>query len=90
MSTMREEVYHMMYPLLKSLVDVACDHIEQIEDGNEEINIDRVIRVLDRFKADCPDQKIIVETPNGSVVDLKIGEAFIYEGNNGELVIDAE
>ena len=34
-------------------------------------------------------QKIIVETPNGSV-ELKIGDALIYEGMGGEIVIDSE
>lgn len=89
MSTMREEVYHRLHPILEDLVDLTCDQIENLEDEYEDLNITRVIDILDMFKSQHPDQKIIVETSNRSV-DLEIGEALIYEGNNGELVIDAE
>ena len=50
---------------------------------------DKIIRKLDKLKAEHPEQKIIVETPNGSV-ELKIGDALIYEGMCGEIVIDSE
>lgn len=50
---------------------------------------DTIINYLDKLKKDNPEQKIIVETPNGSV-ELKIGDALIYEGMKGELVIDSE
>lgn len=53
------------------------------------MNRDKIIKKLDKLKEDHPDQVIIVETPNGSV-DLKIGDALIYEGVGGEIIIDSE
>ena len=50
---------------------------------------DKIIKKLDKLKAEHPDQKFIVETPSGSV-ELKIGDAFIYEGMRGEIIIDSE
>ena len=88
--TMRDEVYSKMRPVLDDLVNITRKRIEEVTDGHEEINIDRVIHILDRFKENYPDQKIIVEAPNGSSFEVKICEAMIYEGNNGELVIDTE
>ena len=49
----------------------------------------KIIKKLNKLKAEHPEQKIIVETPNGSV-ELKIGDALIYEGMRGEIVIDSE
>ena len=37
---------------------------------------DKIIKKLDKLKAEHPEQKIIVETPKGSV-DLKIGDALM-------------
>lgn len=53
------------------------------------VKIDNVIKYLDEIKKENPNQIIIVETPNGTV-ELKIGDALIYEGMRGELVIDSE
>mgnify|MGYP006967157950 CR=1 FL=1 len=50
---------------------------------------DKVIKQLDKLKIEYPDQEIIVETPKGTV-SLKIGDALIYEGMGGEIVIDSE
>ena len=50
---------------------------------------DKIIRKLDKLKAEHPEQKIIVETPQGTV-ELKIGDALIYEGICGEIIIDSE
>lgn len=50
---------------------------------------DKVIKQLDKLKIECPNQEIIVETPEGTV-SLKIGDALIYEGMSGEIVIDSE
>ena len=50
---------------------------------------DKVIKQLDKLKAECPNQEIIVETPQGTV-SLRIGDALIYEGMGGEIVIDSE
>lgn len=55
----------------------------------ESISVDDVLNVLDRLKSAHPEQVIVAETPNGSV-DLKIGDALIYEGMGGEIVIDSE
>lgn len=51
--------------------------------------LDDVIKCLDRYKKMNPKGMIIVETTKGSV-QLEIGDALIYEGQCGELVIDAE
>lgn len=48
-----------------------------------------VIEALDNLKKRNPSQEIVVEIP-GTVVTLKIGEAIIYEGMGGEIVIDSE
>lgn len=53
------------------------------------MNRDEIISKLDKLKNDHPEQTIIVETPNGTV-ELKIGNALIYEGVGGEIVIDSE
>ena len=50
---------------------------------------DKVIKQLDKLKEEHPNQEIIVETPEGTV-SLKIGDALIYEGCRGEIVIDSE
>lgn len=60
--------------------------------GDEKVNNmdrDKIIRKLDKLKAEHPEQVIIVETPEGSA-SLKIGDALIYEGISGEIVIDSE
>ena len=49
----------------------------------------KIIKKLDKLKTEHPEQKIIVEIPNG-YVELKIGDALIYEGIRGEIVIDSE
>lgn len=50
---------------------------------------DEIIRKLDKLKKDKPEQTIIIETPKGSV-GCKIGDALIYEGMSGAIVIDTE
>ena len=55
----------------------------------ERMDRNKIINKLDKLKAEHPEQKIIVETPKGSV-ELKIGDALIYEGMRGEIVIDSE
>ena len=57
---------------------------------NESKNIkEKFIELFDRLKEENPNQEIIVETPNGTVT-FKIGEANIYEGMGGEIVMDSE
>lgn len=53
------------------------------------MNKDKIIKQLDKLKKENPEQVIIVETPNGTV-SCKIGDALIYEGMCGEIVIDSE
>ena len=55
----------------------------------ERMDRNKIINKLDKLKAEHPEQRIIVETPKGSV-ELKIGDALIYEGMRGEIVIDNE
>lgn len=53
------------------------------------MKVDNLIKYLDKFKKEHPEQVIILETPNGTAW-LKIGDALIYEGMGGEVVIDSE
>jgi hypothetical protein len=53
------------------------------------MTINNVIKYLNKFSKEHPHQILIVETPNGTV-KLKIGDALIYEGVGGEIVIDSE
>lgn len=53
------------------------------------MNKKKAIEVLNKLKTDHPDQMLIVETPMGTV-ELRIGDAIIYEGMNREIVIDSE
>lgn len=53
------------------------------------MNRKKAIEVLNKLKNDHPDQMFIVETPMGTV-ELRIGDAIIYEGMNREIVIDSE
>lgn len=62
---------------------------EEVYVGGEAMSRDEIISNLDKLKNDHPEQIIIVETPNGTV-ELKIGDAIIYEGMGGEIVIDSE
>ena len=89
MATMREEIYEKLHSILDDLVDITCEQIEKLEVNEEEIRIDNAISVLDKLRSTHPEQKIIVETSNGSV-ELKIGDALIYESMRGEIVIDSE
>ena len=89
MATMREEIYEKLHSILDDLVDITCEHIEKLEVNEEEISIDNAISVLDKLRSTHPEQKIIAETPQGTV-ELKIGDALIYEGICGEIIIDSE
>lgn len=53
------------------------------------MNRNKIIKNLDKLKKEYPDQQIIVETPQGTAT-VKIGDALIYEGMCGEIVIDSE
>lgn len=50
---------------------------------------EKIIHCLDKLKKENPEQIIVVETPKGCV-ECKIGDAIIYEGMTGEIVIDSE
>ena len=49
----------------------------------------RIFTSLYKIKKGCPEQVIIIESPNGSV-SVKLKDSLIYEGAGGEIVIDAE
>lgn len=49
----------------------------------------RFIRQLEKLQKDHPEQEIVVETPEVTA-RLRIGDALIHEGMNGEIVIDSE
>ena len=48
-----------------------------------------VIERLEILQKENPEQVFIVETPQGTV-ELKIGDALIYEDMHGKFVIDSE
>ena len=50
---------------------------------------EKIIHCLDKLKKENPEQIIIIETSQGCV-ECKIGDAIIYEGIAGEIVIDSE
>lgn len=58
-------------------------------DKKQNMDKDKIIKKLDRLKEDNPNQVISIETPNGCA-ECKIGDTNIYEGCNGEIVIDSE
>lgn len=49
----------------------------------------KIIRKLNKLKDEHPEQVLIVETPS-KTVSLKLGDALIYDGTGGEIVIDSE
>lgn len=55
----------------------------------KESRINKVIKQLDKLKEESPDTEIILKTPSKTVI-AKIKDILIYEGLNGELVLDAE
>lgn len=64
-----------------------CCYGEKYPD--EPIVFNEVIKQLHKLKECNPKQIIVVETPRGCV-SFNIGDAIIYEGMDGELVIDSE
>lgn len=55
----------------------------------KESRMDKVIEQLDKLKKEIPDTEIILETSKGTL-SVKIKDVLIYEGLNGELILDAE
>lgn len=49
----------------------------------------KIIKDLKKLKEEHPNQEIIIETPHTTIF-LQIGDAEVYEGMNGEIVIDNE
>lgn len=98
-------ISHLLHNQELLMRSVCKDYIYAINDTNElsvlsgklskayykegNTNRDTVIDCLDELKERHPNQEIIVETPKGTV-SFKIGDALIYEGNGGEIVIDSE
>lgn len=50
---------------------------------------DRIVRALDKLKKANGEQIVIVETPDGTL-SVRLQDALIYEGYQGEIVIDSE
>lgn len=51
--------------------------------------IDKVIKALDKLKKEYPDTEVCIETDHGTV-SCRIGDALIYDGMDGSVMIDAE
>jgi hypothetical protein len=51
--------------------------------------ISKIIQQLDELKERYPGQVVILETPHGTV-SCELGDALIYEGADGSIVIDTE
>lgn len=51
--------------------------------------IDKVIKALDNLKEIAPDTPVCIETDHGTVT-CRIGDALIYDGMDGSVMIDAE
>jgi hypothetical protein len=66
-----------------------CHLVLERIDKKKNMDKHKIIKKLDRLKEDNPNQIISIETPN-RCVECKIGDANIYEGCNGEIVIDSE
>lgn len=56
---------------------------------NYDVGPQDVIKILDKLKSLNGEQIVIVETPDGTV-SLCLKDALIYEGHQGEIVIDSE
>lgn len=65
-----------------------CSHTEG-KHYMKESRMDKVIKQLDKLKKESPDTEIILETPRRTLT-VKIKDVLIYEGLNGELILDAE
>ena len=76
----------------KDVMELHRQYMAAVDDYKEmqkELAKGSVLRSLERLKIANPKQTIIVDTPKGSC-ELHIGDAKIYEGLDGEIVIDSE
>lgn len=81
--------YHARSPISR-LRTIASHEAETTECADEvKVDKEKVINQLIALKKNHPDQVVLIETPNGTV-SLKIGEAQIFEGMRGEIVVDNE
>lgn len=55
----------------------------------KESRMNKVIKQLDKLKEEHPNTEVILETPKKTLT-VKIKDVLIYEGLNGELVLDVE
>lgn len=73
----------------KEIEKVMSRCVDDLELSKEKCTKEYVLKVLEHYKKYHPDQRLIVESPKG-YADLKIGEALIFEGMDGSIVIDSE
>lgn len=73
----------------KEIEKVMSRCVDDLELSEEKCTKEYVLKVLEYYKKYHPDQRLIVESPKG-FADLKIGEALIFEGMDGSIVIDSE
>lgn len=59
------------------------------ERKNKKTTVFEVINLLEKLKKQNGNQKIILETPDGTV-SVCLKDALIYEGCRGEIVLDSE
>lgn len=51
--------------------------------------VKKIIHLLDIVRRENPEQTVVIELPQRSV-QIQLGDAIIYEGASGEIVIDGE
>lgn len=72
-----------------SYADEIYDDIFHCFEPRKKERIDKVIKQLEKLQKETPGQKIIIETKNGTM-SCCLGDAIIYKGVDGKIVIDAE
>lgn len=63
--------------------------IPYLQEKQNKINTSDIVTALENLKNINKRQIVIIETPEKSV-SLKLGDALIYEGQGGEIVLDSE
>jgi hypothetical protein len=72
----------------------TCSNCKRIASDNftptpDSVLIDNTISLLDELKERMPNMKIVIDT-GAETVECRIGDAIIYEGEDGSIMIDAE
>lgn len=71
-----------------------CSNCKRIASDNftptpNDILVDNTISMLDRLKEHMPSMRIVIDT-GAKTAECRIGDATIYEGEDGSIMIDAE